>query len=193
MALGSMNIFGNSTKINRNKLLEIFSVLNTRLKENNLYMELTLYGDSLMSLLYDIRPATKDIDCIFTVTDFKLLDNIIKDIGFLYNLPNNWFNDDIKEPIKILLKENLKTKFNYSNLKIIPPDKEQLLAMKILSARPEPAKDFIDAYLLCKDLDIRTKEQLMTIVKTYLPISILGERQILFIKYLGSDLGYVWE
>ncbi|MBS4534634.1 hypothetical protein GOQ29_03290 [Clostridium sp. D2Q-14] len=50
--------------------------------------------------------------------------------------------------------------------------------MKILAARPEPAKDFIDAYILCKDLKIKTKEELMDIVADYIPLKFLGGRQI---------------
>ncbi len=65
--------------------------------------------------------------------------------------------------------------------------------MKVLAARPEPAKDFIDAFILCRDLNIRTKEELLSVVEKYLPLSLIGERQIRFIKYLGEDLGYDWE
>jgi len=38
---------------------------------------------------------------------------------------------------------------------------DQLLAMKILAARPEPAKDFIDASILCRDLNIRTIDKII--------------------------------
>ena len=65
--------------------------------------------------------------------------------------------------------------------------------MKILAARPEPAKDFIDAFILCRDLNISRKEELLGVVEKYLPLSLIGERQIRFIKYLGKDLGYDWE
>ena len=65
--------------------------------------------------------------------------------------------------------------------------------MKILEARPEPAKDFMDAYILCKDLNVTTKNELIDIVSAYVPLRLLGERQITFIKYLGKDLGYDWE
>lgn len=65
--------------------------------------------------------------------------------------------------------------------------------MKVLAARPEPAKDFIDAFILCRDLNIRTKEELLSVVEKYLPLSLIGERQIRFIRYLGEDLGYDWE
>ncbi|MCK9268294.1 MAG: hypothetical protein M0P14_06260, partial [Alkaliphilus sp.] len=66
-------------------------------------------------------------------------------------------------------------------------------AMKVLAARPEPAKDFIDAYILCKDLGITTRTELLGIISDYIPLTLLGERQINFIKYLGKDLGYDWE
>lgn len=92
-----------------------------------------------------------------------------------------------------LLKEDKETYRSYSNLRILKPRAEQLLAMKILAARPEPAKDFVDAYILCKDLGITTKAELLDIVSEYIPLQLIGERQISFIRYLGEDLGYDWQ
>ncbi|SNS52093.1 hypothetical protein SAMN05446037_101217 [Anaerovirgula multivorans] len=91
------------------------------------------------------------------------------------------------------MKEDKETYKAYSNLKILKPKAEQLLAMKILASRLESAKDFVDAYILCKDLKITTKDKLMNIISNYIPLTILGERQINFIKYLGEDLGYDWK
>ncbi len=65
--------------------------------------------------------------------------------------------------------------------------------MKVLAARPEPAMDFLDAYLLCKDLGIATKEELLATISVYVPRTLLGERQLNFIKYLGKDLGHDWQ
>ena len=112
---------------------------------------------------------------------------------FAFSLPQNWINEEIKEPLKSIIKEDKETYKIYSNLKILRPKAEQLLAMKILAARAEPAKDFIDAFILCRDLNIRTKEELLKVVEKYLPLTLIGERQIRFIKYLGEDLGYDWE
>ncbi len=58
---------------------------------------------------------------------------------------------------------------------------------------PEPAKDFLDANILCRDLNIKTKEQLLNVCSKYIPLTLLGERQIIFIGYLGEDLGYDWK
>jgi hypothetical protein len=46
--------------------------------------------------------------------------------------------EEIKEPLKEIIKEDIKTYKVYSNLRILKPSAEQLLAMKILAARSEP-------------------------------------------------------
>lgn len=179
--------------LNKRKLLEIFEYINQRLKENQLNFEITLYGGCIMTMVYDNRPATRDIDCVFSKTNQKILDHILEMARFAFSLPAGWINEDIKEPLKSILKEDKEIFKNYSNLRILKPKAKQLLAMKILAARPEPAKDFIDAYLLCKDLNITTKEALIETVSDYIPITLIGERQVNFIKYLGKDLGYDWK
>ncbi len=179
--------------LNKERLLEIFPYLNERLLENQLQLEITIYGGAVMTMIYDNRPATKDIDCVFSDTNFKILDNILNLVKFTFNLPDGWINEDIKGPLEAIIREDKETYKVYSHLKILKPKAEQLLAMKILAARPEPAKDFIDAYILCKELGIQTKAELLQIISDYLPLKLLGERQIAFIKYLGEDLGYDWE
>lgn len=179
--------------MNRDELLEIFEYLNERLKENQLQLEITIYGGTIMTMVYDNRPATKDVDCVFSETNTKLLEHILELTRFTFNLSDGWINEEIKEPLKSILKEDKEIYRMYSNLRILKPKAEQLLAMKILAARPEPAKDFIDAYILCKDLNITTKAELLNIFSDYLPLKLIGERQMYFIKYLGEDLGYDWE
>lgn len=179
--------------MNREKLLQIFDYLNERLKENQLQLEITIYGGSIMTMVYDNRPATKDIDCVFSESNSMILDNILDMTKFTFGLKDGWINDEIKEPLKEIIREDIETYKVYSNLKILKPRAEQLLAMKILAARSEPAKDFVDAYILCKELKITTKEELMKTILEYIPIKSLGERQINFIKYLGEDLGYDWK
>ncbi len=178
---------------NKSSLLKIFEYINERLKENQLQLDITVYGGSIMTLVYDNRPATRDIDCIFGNTDEKLLEQILDDTGFVFSLPKGWINEDIKEPLQSILKEDKETYRNYSNLRLLKPKAEQLLAMKILSARPEPSKDFIDAHILCKELKMDTREKLLKLISDYIPLSLIGERQIVFIRYLGEDLGYDWK
>lgn len=180
-------------RLDKDDLLDIFECLNTMLEANNLVLELSIYVGSIMKLIYDSRPATKDVDCIMQSNNDKLVKNILDDIADIYDLPKDWINEDIKEPLKVLIREDKQEFKIYSNLRIISPCKEQLLAMKVLSARNEPAYDFPDAQMLATDLGIKTKKDLLNIVRKYIPVKYLGERQLMFIKYLGKDLGYDWE
>lgn len=183
----------NNMLMDKDRLLQIFDYLNERLKANQLQLEITIYGGTVMTMVYDNRPATKDIDCVFSEVNQNLLENILGMTRFTFNLPENWINEEIKEPLKSIIKEDKETYKVYSNLKILKPKAEQLLAMKILAARAEPSKDFIDAFILCRDLNVKTREELLNIVEKYLPLTLIGERQIRFIKYLGEDLGYDWK
>ncbi|NLP35995.1 MAG: hypothetical protein GX359_12560 [Clostridiales bacterium] len=45
-------------------MLEIFDYLNERLKENQLQLEITVYGGSIITMVYDNRPATRDMNFI---------------------------------------------------------------------------------------------------------------------------------
>ena len=179
--------------LNREKLMQIFEYLNERLKENQLQLELTIYDGSLMTMVYDNRPATKDIDCVFSDINSVLLENILENTKYAFDLDDGWINEEIKEPLQALIKEDKEVYKLYSNFKILKPNAKQLLAMKILAARPEPAKDFLDALLLCRELSISKKTDLLKTISEYVPLRLLGERQITFIKYLGKDLGYDWE
>ena len=183
----------NNMLMDKDRLLQIFDYLNERLKANQLQLEITIYGGTVMTMVYDNRPATKDIDCVFSEVNQKLLENILGMTRFTFNLPENWINEEIKEPLKSIIKEDKETYKVYSNLKILKPRAEQLLAMKILAARAEPSKDFIDAFILCRDLNVSTREELLNVVEKYLPLTLIGERQIRFITYLGEDLGYDWK
>lgn len=183
----------NNMLMDKDRLIQIFNYLNEMLKENQLQLEITIYGGTVMTMVYDNRPATKDIDCVFSEVNQKLLDNILEMTRFTFNLPKNWINEEIKQPLKSIIREDKETYKVYSNLKILRPKAEQLLAMKILAARAEPAMFYIDAFILCRDLDIRTREELLSVVEKYLPLTLIGERQIRFIKYLGEDLGYDWK
>lgn len=178
---------------NKETLDEILEDLNTELAKAGVFLELTIYGGAIMTLVYNNRPSTKDIDSVLKCDNMDIVNDILSIIKDKHSLSNDWINDEIKGPIKFLKKEDIEVFRIYSNLAVKKPVAAQILAMKILAARREPSKDFIDSYLLCKSLNISTKEQLLKVISAYIPLSLVGERQMIFIKYLGEDLGYDWE
>lgn len=194
MSLNPSNCFGNDNKVlTKSKLLGLFNLLNCKLCDNNVKVIITVYDGSVMTLIYDNRPATKDIDYVLGDSSLQsIFDNIISDITVIENLNDDWMNDEVRGPLEEIIKEDYYKGISLSNLTVMFPKPEQLLAMKILSARPEPAKDFIDAEILCKDLNVSEKREVIEIFSKYFPKRLLGERQLMFIHYVGKDLGYDW-
>ena len=68
-----------------------------------------------------------------------------------------------------------------------------MLAMKILSSRSEPYKDFDDSEYLIKYLKIETLEDIIKIFDKYIGRRYLGDRQKMFLNYVGKDLGKSWK
>lgn len=178
-------------KVSKELFLEILETLDKKLEENRLELTLNIYGGTVMMACFDARPATKDVDALFETS--PIIDNILVDIAETYALHEGWINQDIKEPLKNVKKENLKEIYKFKNLKVLAPSAEQMLAMKILSARPEPYRDFSDAEYLIKYLKIETLEQVMNIFDKYVGRRFLGNRQKMFINYVGKDLKMLWK
>lgn len=178
-------------KMTKDLFLEILEVLDEKLEENRLELTLNIYGDTVMMACFDVRPATKDIDALFETS--PQLENILLEITESYDLDKNWINQDIREPLKQLKQENLKEIYKFKNLKVFAPTAEQMLAMKVLSARPEPFKDFTDAEFLIEHLGIQTLEQVLTVFDKYVGRRYLGDRQKMFLNYVGKDLNRQWK
>lgn len=178
-------------KITKELFLEILDVLDEKLEENRLELTLNIYGGTVMMACFDARPATKDVDALFETS--PIINNILADIAETYGLHKDWINKDIKEPLKYIKQENLKEIYQFKNLKVLAPSAKQMLAMKILSARPEPYRDFEDAKSLIKFLKIENLEQVMNIFDTYFGRKYLRDRQKMFLNYIGKDLNLPWK
>lgn len=178
-------------KVSKELFLEILEVLDQELQENRLELTLNIYGGTVMMACYDARPATKDVDALFETS--PVIENILTGIAEIYGLNKNWINQDVKEPLKYVKQQNLKEVYKFKNLKVFAPSAEQMLAMKILSARPEPYRDFSDAEYLIEYLKLETLEQVLNIFDQYIGRKYLGDRQKIFLNYIGKDLGKPWK
>lgn len=180
-----------STEITKETFLEIMECLDKKLVENKMELSINIYGGTVMMVCFDVRPATKDIDALFDIS--PQLNNILLEIVETYDLHSDWINQDIKEPLKVLKTESLKELYKFNNLKILAPSPEQMLAMKILSYRPEPYKDFEDAEFLIEYLKIDSLENVIKIFDNYIGRKYLGDTQKMFLNYIGRDLYKNWK
>jgi hypothetical protein len=125
--------------------------------------EICLYGGAVMCLVFDARPATKDVDAVFRPTrEIRLA---AKRVAEHNHLPEDWLNDGVKR--FLAAKENTKILAEYSNLRVYYADPHYLLAMKVMAARVD--LDRKDIEFLIRKLDIQTADEVFRTVEGYYP------------------------
>ncbi len=137
--------------------------LNEELAVLGVVGEICLYGGAVMCLVFDARPATKDVDAVFRpVREIRLA---AKRVAERHHLPDDWLNDGVKG----FLAGNESTKIlaEYSHLLVYYADPRYLLAMKVMAARVD--MDRKDIEFLIRKLDIRTAEEVFGIIEGYYP------------------------
>ncbi len=125
--------------------------------------EVSLYGGAVMCLIYDARPATKDVDAIFKPT--TEIRKAVSKIAERHSLNENWFNDAVKgfcvEHIENVL-------FDLPNLTVFVPEPGYLLAMKSIAAR-DASYDREDVRKLIEIMGLTKPEQVFSIIEKYYP------------------------
>src|SRR5687768_13025696 len=102
--------------------------LNDELRLMKIKGEVSLYGGAVMCLVYDARPATKDVDAVF-----RPAAELRKAIGIVAKrngLPDDWLNEGVKG---YLVEHPQRILFDLSDLKVFVPEPDYLLAMKAIS------------------------------------------------------------
>ncbi len=149
--------------LNKSTIENALNRLNDALAHKNIKGEVCLYGGAVMCLVYDARPSTKDIDAIFHPT--KELRDLISQIGSEMSLGDHWLNDGVKgfvvdHPRRIL--------FEKSHLRVVVPEPDYLLAMKVLAARVDTS-DAEDVRFLIKNIGLSRPAEVFKILEQYYP------------------------
>jgi hypothetical protein len=149
--------------VNADEIKQYLEELDDELRAINVKGEICLYGGAVMCLVYDARPATKDVDAVFRPT--RELRQAIERVAAAHGLPSDWLNDAVKgyvvpHPQRIL--------FDFPHLKVYVPEADYLLAMKALAARVDTA-DVGDVRLLISWLGLRRAEEVFAILEKYYP------------------------
>ena len=143
-------------------MLQYFEEINDSLSEISQFGEIVLTGGAALTLVFNARNATRDVDAVFHPTaDMR---KIISSMATKHNLPSDWLNDLVKPFVTDKLTKELH--LEYSNLKVYSVDAESLLAMKLAAARVE-TQDANDSIFLMKHLNIQTEKEVFDILDKY--------------------------
>lgn len=144
-------------------ITQCLTELNDELRLMDIKGEVSLFGGAVMCLVYDARPATKDVDAIFKPT--AEIRKAIRRIAERHGLNEDWLNDAVKgycvEHIERVL-------FDLPNLTVFVPEPDYLLAMKSIAAR-DPSYDREDVRMLIGFLGLTKAEEVFSIIEKYYP------------------------
>lgn len=145
------------------EITKYLTELNDELRLMDIKGEVSLFGGAVMCLVYDARPATKDVDAIFRpVTEIR---KVVVRIAERHGLNENWFNDAVKG---YWVEHKEQVLFDLPNLTVFVPEPDYLLAMKSIAAR-DPSYDREDVRTLIKVLGLTTAEEVFSIIEKYYP------------------------
>jgi hypothetical protein len=149
--------------VDTKQIRQCLEELNDELQAINIKGEVCLYGGAVMCLVYDARPATKDVDAVFkpTMEIRQAVERVAKRNG----LPSDWLNDAVKG---FLVPHQQKIFLDLPNLKVYVPEPDYLLAMKAISARVE-SYDPEDVKLLIGTLGLKNPDEVFALIEKYYP------------------------
>ena len=147
--------------LRKEDMLRYLEDVNRHLAAADKHGEIIIAGGAALTLVFNARDSTYDIDAIFEPKED--MRKIIIDIANANDLDYDWLNDGLKGFLTDKMK--FSSYIEYSNLSVSVLDAESLLAMKLVSARPEPSNDMRDSIFLMKALDIENEDQLFGILE----------------------------
>jgi hypothetical protein len=175
--------------LTKQSIITALDSLNTRLSRKGVTGELCIFGGATMILAFDARESTRDVDAVFVPKTeiYKEAEAVAEEM----NLPISWLNDGVKGFISLEGDVTTEGMPQWENLRILRPTTRYLLAMKCMAARVaeyDTAGDKNDIIHLCKNLGIRTADELLNVVEDYYPTSRIPVKTQFFIQEIIEEM-----
>jgi len=149
--------------LHKDDMLRFLKEINSRLESISKSGEIFIIGGAAVSLAFGGRDTTEDIDAIYKPR--SEIRKIIKVMADEHTLRSDWLNNDAEH--FVTEKMTFTLLFEFSSLKVFHIDAECLLAMKLVSARPDTSPDMGDCLLLMEKLGINEEKELLNLVELY--------------------------
>lgn len=169
---------GEDRLLDRAAIEDALTRLGERLHQRGVTADVYVVGGAAMSLAYDARRATRDIDAVFTPHGVVVEEaaSVAAELG----LPRWWLNDQASVYVSPLPDSSARAIFDSPSLRVSAASPEHLLAMKALAGRRYADRDDIE--VLLRLLRITTVAEVETICTRTFPQEPLAPRSRLLIE-----------
>lgn len=167
--------------LNREQIQQYLHALNDELARVSATGELCLFGGTVMCLVFQARPSTKDVDAIFEPT--AVIRDAAQRVAENFSLEDDWLNDAVKG---FVVPHTQRIYLDLSHLKVYVPEADYLLSMKSLAARVD-TQDATDIRILIKHLGLQKPEAVFEILEKYYPRQQIRPATRYFIEEIFDD------
>ena len=176
--------------LSKEQIIGALTALNGKLAAREITGELCIFGGAAMILAFDARQSTRDVDGVFVPK--TTVAGAIEEVAEELNLPVDWLNDGVKgwvSSVGDIVAEGMP---QFSNLRILRPSTQYLLAMKCLAARVggyDSSGDKADVLTLVGNLGIKSAAEVLEIVCRYYPESSISPKTRYFVEEIMAEEG----
>lgn len=167
--------------LNREQIEKYLHELNHELSIQDSTGELCLFGGTVMCLVYQARPSTKDVDAIFEPT--LVIRQAAQRVAEKFALDDDWLNDAVKG---FVVPHEQRIFMDLSHLKVYVPEADYLLAMKSLASRVD-TQDATDIRILIQHLQLNSPEAVFAILEKYYPRQLIRPVTRYFIEEIFDE------
>jgi predicted nucleotidyltransferase len=163
--------------LSRSRITRALRRLGELAHEQQITLEISLYGGAVFTLVYESRESTKDVDAV--VRQSEIAKTLSQEVAMELGLPGDWLYDHVKQ---FLAEKEAKRQLPESDfgegLRVSVPTAAYLLAMKLRACRPPLpgyAGDYGDIRFLVRKMDIASVEAAELIHDKFFPHDVLSD------------------
>jgi hypothetical protein len=167
--------------LTRADIKRLLESLERELKREGVEGEIYLVGGAVMCLVFDARPATRDVDAFFRPT--KQIRQAAARVAAKEGVPETWLNDAVKGFLSP--RGEFDSYLELPNLRVFTARPEYLLALKCAAMRlGTEFRDLDDVRYLLRYLNISTADAALQVVSRYFDEAVLAPKTRLALEEL---------
>jgi hypothetical protein len=152
------------TELTRADIRRLLEALERELATENVEGEIYLVGGAVMCLVFDARPATRDVDAFFRPT--RVIREAAARVAAKEGVPEAWLNDAVKGYLSP--RGEFDPYLEMAHLRVFTARPEYLLAMKCVAMRlGAEFRDLDDVRYLLRFLNVTSVAAALEIVTHY--------------------------